>query len=67
MVVAVDSAVEVMFICSQRIGHGITVRFDFEEKDGSKLRTIFSGILRYTTKIRCYFFCTVPNSSRRLI
>ena len=40
------------------------VRLNFEEKYATQLQKVFSGILRYGTKIR-YFFCTVPYSFRR--
>ena len=36
-----------------------TVRLNFGKKYGTELRTVFSGILRYGTKIRYYFFRTV--------
>ena len=33
-----------------------TVRLSFGKKYGTELRTVFSGKLRYGTKIRYYFF-----------
>ena len=37
-----------------------TVRLNFGKKYGTESRTIFSGKLRYGTKIGYYFFRTVP-------
>ena len=50
-----------------RVGYGITVRLNLEEKFRAKLRTVFSGVLRYDTvrKYAATFFCSAPCSSRR--
>ena len=37
-----------------------TVRLSFGKKYGTELRTLFSGKLRYGTKLRYYVFRTVP-------
>ena len=42
-----------------------TIRLYFEEKCGTKLRKLFSGIVRYSIEIRCYFFCTALYSFRK--
>ena len=50
-----------------RVGYGITVGLNLKEKFRAKLRTVFSGVLRYDTvrKYAATFFCSAPYSSRR--
>ena len=44
------------------VRYGNTVRLSFGKKYGTELRTVTSGKLRYGTKIRYYFFHTIPYS-----
>ena len=46
--------------------YGITVRLNFGKKYSVELRTVFSGKLRYGTKMQYYFFGAVPYSFRTL-